>query len=136
SDNTIANNGQNGVELQTLSTSPIAVNIDRNTINTPNAFQGIALQAAFANARLSANVRLNRLTNTPSNTGLFARTSPIGASTVCLNLSGNSSTTGYTLFQTTPAGIFQAVDLPNLSTNNTGTPVVLGGTISNVPACP
>ncbi len=123
--NTITGNAQNGIQLQTFDGAQANLTITGNTL-TSNGFRGIDL-ATFDTGRISADVRLNTFTGnaTPGlRTVSFANTS-----TLCVNLTGNTSNTGYQLGAGT-----QVVNLPGVTTANTGTVTAAGAT--NVPICP
>jgi trimeric autotransporter adhesin len=123
--NTITGNAQNGIQLQTFDTTQANLTMTGNTL-TSNGFRGIDL-STFDTSRLSTDIRLNTFTGnaTPGlQTVSFANTS-----TLCVNLTGNTSTTGYQLGTGT-----QVVNLPGVTTANTGT-VTAPGTV-NVLICP
>lgn len=129
--NTITNNGQNGLQLQANGSTTARVAIISNN-SSNNGERGIWLTTtnglAIGNPTIAANIQLNTLTaNTLQGISVTTTSQPFSQS-ICVNLTGNSSTTASTITNApnAPSNSLQVVNLANVSTNNTGVITVTG----------
>ena len=144
--NAIAGNGQNGVQVEARGGTTTRVDIASNTVSNNNASGtgqgGILVRTTniplIGVPQVTANIRLNTLTaNTGAGFQINTTTVPLSAQRICVNLTGNTSTTPSQIANApnVPINTLQVVNLPTVNATNTGG-VGTAGVITNVPACP
>ena len=147
--NTIANNGQNGIQIEARGDTIAKIAIESNN-SSNNGQRGIFVTTSnifpLGTPQISADIRLNTLTaNIGGGTQVLTTTStfpPSAPQSICVNLTGNVSTNGSAITNTdifTPfiSNIITIANLAFINVNNTGG-VAVSGTPSptTVPACP
>ncbi|MDX2229749.1 MAG: right-handed parallel beta-helix repeat-containing protein [Leptolyngbyaceae cyanobacterium bins.349] len=122
--NAIANNGQNGIQVQANGSTTATVTIQSNNASN-NGQRGIFVTTtnglAVGNPSISADIRLNTLTANANGFEIATTTQPLGQR-ICVNLTGNISTTPSTITNTLnfPGNVLSVVNLPAVTANNTG----------------
>ena len=145
--NTIANNGQNGIQIEARGDTIAKIAIESNN-SSNNGQRGIFVTTSniilLGTPQISADIRLNTLTaNTGGGTQVLTTTStlpPSAPQSICVNLTGNISTNGSAITNTLNLFGPNTLTVVNLAVVNANNPggVTLGGTPApaNVLACP
>lgn len=134
--NQITNSDEQGIELQTYLNTRADLTLENNTITRSRAaavFPAVRLQT-FQGGQISAIVESNTLNNTPGNPGVLAQTNlQLGftGQRLCINLSDNTSPTGYVLASGPDATIREVTG----TTNQSGT-ITRNIPTTPVPSCP
>ncbi|MBM0742899.1 right-handed parallel beta-helix repeat-containing protein [Phormidium sp. CLA17] len=145
--NTITNNGQNGVQVEARGGTIAKIVIASNN-SSNNGQRGLFVTTSniilLGTPQISADIRLNTLTaNAGGGTGILTTTSgvpPSAPQSICVNLVGNISTNASAITNT--ANVFgpntlTVVNLALVNANNTGGVTFAGVPAPvDVPACP
>jgi len=145
--NTITNNGQNGIQLEARGDTIAKIAIASNN-SSNNGQRGIFVTTSnillLGTPQISADIRLNTLTaNIGGGTEVLTTTSglpPSAAQSICVNLTGNVSTNASAItntFNLFGLNTLTVVNLAAVNASNSGGVAVSGTPLpTTVPACP
>ena len=129
--NVIDSSFERGIDISAFGSTSQTVILQNNTVSN-SGLEGVVIEAGV-NAQLSATIQNNTLIGN-GDAGIVVIGDTTTPGSVCINLNDNSSDTNYDLEQF--SGLFQVVDLANVSNvQQTGT-VNLAGVFADVTSCP